>query len=1358
MNIGTIIALLRLRDELSPALAVAGRNMEQAGRKMQDAGRALLPLSAAVAGVGAASLKMSVDFSDALLKMETLVGISREQVQAWRGDILALSGETARAPVELADAMFFVTSAGLRGQVALDALRASAQAAALGLGDTATIADAVTSAMNAYGQANLSAERATNILALAVRAGKLEASALAPVMGRLLPTASSLGIAFEDVAGSLAVMSRTGLNAAEASTSLNAIMSLLAKGGGKEAQEIMGAVGLSMGRLRDMAAKPGGLIEAMRLLAERTKNLDEEALAKVIPNIRAFRGVMNVLAQDASVVDDVMGQVASGVDVLGKGMKRLAEEPGFKFRQFLALAKVRLIELGDVLVPTFIAVVDIGGDLLEFAGRAIALFAGLPGPVRGAGIALAGIVAVAGPVLLVLGAMVASAGAIATAFGAGGIFAGALGAAAGAIGSVLTVLTGPLGLIALLTGLLLSIKPVREAVFDLGTKAFAAVKDGISKVLDVAGEVLNFLRDVGSVIADKVVGRIQDFVGSLTAVWNWWNDLLGLGPRISSWFNTILSGAQAASGAQGVFWKWLKDLTAQGTTWGDSALRMADMVGKATESTLGAAAAAREQATAVRDANAQLDAMSAAGEEVGFRFKSVDGVMTKYSIGLMNARLITRDLADDLDPDLSGSAGTAAGAVKALDVAGKDLTDTIRNSRTAFFGYGDSVMGGITEPFAEATTTVIAGLAPIDKWGKILGASAPMMSAAGLSADEYAQAMKRLGLELEDTTKEGNGFLDQLRMAIGSLDGFLDTFEGVFGIRLPKAVRGFADAAELALKGDLQGALGVAATAVGSFSKIGQAALNGFASFLKGDFVGAILSGVSAVVGIFKGLFGKSTAKSVMKGFGIDLGDALLDEIQKLGESRFGRDFQAAFRFLLDKAIDAGVESIGELRRFAAEFRNILADVERGTFSAAEGIDTMMRAIGPLLDEVDRFGDATAFVQVAETIQAVLDGVRLGAFSAAEANDLLDASFERLVESSKQFGDAGAEAIRNIVLQSREAAGAFQAIEDFIVDKTQTIVDALDSVLARIEKRLQKVADSILVTPEIDSDQLTIGARAMNEMRFAADALGIQLSELVAQGVSWDRILETVGETTQRLVAAMDAAGVRVPDSLREIADLMDLISTRKIKGMLDGLGAMTTVFEQIREQGLVPTAAMFDAFAGNVKRTLKDFRDAGASAEQVFIALGPALSALLGAGVKLPKQIRTILEQDFGIDLSDLVPQSDLLQDQIKIQDRMLDNLILIRGFTRDTSRAIDRIGGFQTSTGDFKIVPGVPTEPRLIVAHGGEFVGRPATSTSARDDSGIMAEIRALSAQLAARDRQLPTSLERAIRHGFQTSGRVR
>ena len=238
INAGVIQAFLRLKDvnfraglaKARVGMAAAGKQFSAVGKKMRNVGRTMTTkITAPLMLIGAASIKMAADFETGLTKMITLVGLSSDEVNAFKEDILDLSGDTAKSPKELADAMFFITSAGLRGADAIEALTASAKASALGLGETEVIADAVTSAMNAYGAANLSASRATNIMALAVREGKLEASQLAPVLGRLLPTAAAMGVEFEQVAGILAVMSRTGLDAAEASTSLSSIMTTLLK-------------------------------------------------------------------------------------------------------------------------------------------------------------------------------------------------------------------------------------------------------------------------------------------------------------------------------------------------------------------------------------------------------------------------------------------------------------------------------------------------------------------------------------------------------------------------------------------------------------------------------------------------------------------------------------------------------------------------------------------------------------------------------------------------------------------------------------------------------------------------------------------------------------------------------------------------------------------------------------------------------------------------------------------------------------------------------------------------------------------------------------------------------------------------
>ena len=105
------------------------------------------------------------------------------------------------------------TSAGFEGKEALDVLEASAKAAAAGLGETKQVADAVTSAVNAYGIENLSAARSTDILVATVREGKAEADSIAGALGQVLPAASELGVEFAELGGTIAALTRIGLGA-----------------------------------------------------------------------------------------------------------------------------------------------------------------------------------------------------------------------------------------------------------------------------------------------------------------------------------------------------------------------------------------------------------------------------------------------------------------------------------------------------------------------------------------------------------------------------------------------------------------------------------------------------------------------------------------------------------------------------------------------------------------------------------------------------------------------------------------------------------------------------------------------------------------------------------------------------------------------------------------------------------------------------------------------------------------------------------------------------------------------------------------------------------------------------------------
>lgn len=461
------------------ALHDIGSQMTQTGSQMTKG------ITVPVLAAGAAIFQTGADFETALDHIVGLVGIGRDQVNAWVPEIEKLGVATGKGPTELANALYFITSAGLRGQDALDALTASAKASAAGLGDTAVVANAVTSAVNAYAKSGLTAANATDVLVATVREGKTSAEDLAPVLGRIIPVAAALNISFGQVGGTLALMTRVSGDAAGAATSLGAIMSTLLKPS-KEAAQTLADAGLSMQQLRQMAAQePDGLYQALKLL-DNAFGDNEEALAKVVPNVRAFRGVLSVLGQDASVVEGVLKDTANATGLTDKAFQSVADSAQHKVDVALSKLADDAILLGKDVLPVVVRVVE---QLVDIITGGAAAFERLPAGMRDMVVQGLALLAFIGPLLVLLGAVVGSIG-------------GLVGAAAG-LASFLTVTLIP----AIAGGLTFAIEGLATMIFASGIPALESLAVGLLGVEAAAGPVVLVLAAVAGAIA---LMKIQD--------------------------------------------------------------------------------------------------------------------------------------------------------------------------------------------------------------------------------------------------------------------------------------------------------------------------------------------------------------------------------------------------------------------------------------------------------------------------------------------------------------------------------------------------------------------------------------------------------------------------------------------------------------------------------------------------------------------------------------------------------------------------------------------------------------------------------------------------------------------------------
>lgn len=348
------VTLLGDASKLNATLKTASGRLKSFGKSTTAVGKSLqtrlaLPLALA----GGAAIKMATDFDKSMTKVKSLVGVAGDEVDAMGAKARTMANEFGVSSSKAAEALFFITSAGLRGDEAMQTLEASLKASAVGLGETATIADLATSAMNAYGSDTLGAANATDVLTAAVREGKLSSEDLAGAMGAVLPMASNMGVQFHEVGAAFAAMSRTGTNASEAATQLNAIMLGIMKPT-KTAADNMELLGLSSAGLRKQI-KDEGLLSVMNTLRSASEQ-NAGAFELAFGSVRALRGVLDLTGKSMDSTRTIFENMNNTAGMTQTAFDETAQSAEFRLRKALNSSKESFAQLGATLLTGFLPI------------------------------------------------------------------------------------------------------------------------------------------------------------------------------------------------------------------------------------------------------------------------------------------------------------------------------------------------------------------------------------------------------------------------------------------------------------------------------------------------------------------------------------------------------------------------------------------------------------------------------------------------------------------------------------------------------------------------------------------------------------------------------------------------------------------------------------------------------------------------------------------------------------------------------------------------------------------------------------------------------------------------------------------
>jgi TP901 family phage tail tape measure protein len=311
--------------------------------------------AAAISAVAVVSVREAAQFESSFAKIQGLVGLSAKEAEALEAAAMKIGPAYGVGANEAAEALFFITSAGLRGADATGVLEAAAKGAAIGLGDMSSLANAATAAMNTYGPSVLSGTDAVDALAEAVRLGQFAPEELAASLGRVIPVAAEMGIGLQETLGMIAALTRGGLNASESVTGVRAAMNAFLKPT-SEATQLLANYGLKASDVSDSIEKDGFLATMVSL--RETFGDNEEGFIRLIGSQEGLNAVLSLTGSNLATNTDIISQMTDGVGILDDAFAIASDTAEFKFNKGMETVKASLITIGAELLDRLLPYLD----------------------------------------------------------------------------------------------------------------------------------------------------------------------------------------------------------------------------------------------------------------------------------------------------------------------------------------------------------------------------------------------------------------------------------------------------------------------------------------------------------------------------------------------------------------------------------------------------------------------------------------------------------------------------------------------------------------------------------------------------------------------------------------------------------------------------------------------------------------------------------------------------------------------------------------------------------------------------------------------------------------------------------------
>lgn len=372
--------------------------VDAVGDKFESASKKMAGISAASAGLLTGTAKIASNFEDAMAKVSTIADETVVSMDDMKSAIMELSNETGIASTDIAENVYNAISAGQDTADAVNFVKNATTLAKAGFTDSAAATDLLTTALNAYG---LEASEVTNIsdtLIMTQNLGKTSVNELASSMGKVIPTANANNVAFKQLSTAYAVMTAKGVNTAESTTKINAMLAELGKTGTKVDVTLREKTGNSFSELMN---KGMSLSDVLAIIKD---SADEQKLAfgDLWSSTQAGSAALTLLGDSADGFNSVLAEMENSSGATQTALNKL-DTTSTQVKIAMNELKNTGIELGEEVLVSAKPVLE---DICEMVKELSEWFSSLDDNQKKMIVTIALVVAAISPVLMVIGKVI----------------------------------------------------------------------------------------------------------------------------------------------------------------------------------------------------------------------------------------------------------------------------------------------------------------------------------------------------------------------------------------------------------------------------------------------------------------------------------------------------------------------------------------------------------------------------------------------------------------------------------------------------------------------------------------------------------------------------------------------------------------------------------------------------------------------------------------------------------------------------------------------------------------------------------------------------------------------------------------